>query len=182
MKIQSLKGEFDLAALLKAAKDAKNGSIVVIKGYTAKDGSISNYYLNFKTSYENTLKKSLELIIETENVGFDQHEFDSVKEDLIKSLTEKINGSVEIKTSNYLELVPGIKFHPETGNVYISGILIPDKEGDLKVIIKEKEVSKPVKSKERTLIKKALEEKTPLARYRTFTLNGNFESISLVKQ
>jgi hypothetical protein len=185
MNVNSLNGSFDLATLIQNAKNTKNGSIVVIKGYIAKDGSVCNYYMNFKTSYMSCLKKALESIKNLENINFDSIQFDQAKQEVMESLQKRIeNNTNEIVKEDdcFITLCPGVKLHKTLGNVYISGVLIPNQNGDLKDTIQEKTENKKVNSSQKTIIKRWLENQTSLSKWRTFVLNGNFESISLIKE
>jgi hypothetical protein len=183
---------FQLTELIKQANLARNGSVVVIKGYHKTDGGIADYYLNFKVSYINLLKKSLDIIKGTsilevyENFKESEVITPRIANEARDSLIESYERRLEVAESglegedNFIDLCSGIKMHKSTNDIYLSGLLIKNPNGEMKDVVKEAEVKRSVTHKPKTLVKNWLESKTSMNRWRMFILNGNFESLSLV--
>lgn len=149
-----------------------NGAkFVGIKGYTNKQGEISNYVINGnisvynakKSDYE-TLKNACPVTI-SEQIGHNVELTKKVLADMVDRAEKNLSENIEERTNQsqgqsnaYRTLTNGVQLHIDSKNVHIFGKYIS------KVTIKKGEPKPEVKSKEPTIIKnkitKLLELKT----------------------
>lgn len=112
---------------LKAATDKSitGVSFVSIRNYTNTSGETSNNLINVGASYANAKRKDIETL---ENLNVAEHSFKSTPElieearvALIAAFIAPDKARSEGQTNAYTQIVPGVKVHNETGQIYIYG-------------------------------------------------------------
>lgn len=135
-------------------------------------GEVANYLLNIGVSIENLYRKDITTLTDLlptltgDHLSVAQEILDSLNESLEKGIgnnSRYVHSAENADTYTNLEGFPGVKVHNETGDIYVSGILVR------KTVIVEG-TYKEVKSRPRTLIKKELEKGLRKSKYRQFAI------------
>lgn len=164
---------FEQFAQLKGAK------FVGINGYTNSNGEVSNQIINCNVNIENAKKKDLETLKNfpasklneiAKKVGATKEEALKAIEELIVSAERNLSSDNRTaqsiaQTEAYTQLGKGIKFHNETGDLYISGF------ANNKTVLVEGEYKK-VNSSPKTLVKKEVNKGLRMYKFRSFKLSN----------
>jgi hypothetical protein len=135
--------------------DIRNSStFLMIKNYKNDKGENSDYILKFHASYENTVNRSKEIIKTMSFSPSKEHIRDAILKDL-DNLNKKSNNWNDAKDSNG-NVIPGLKIHPDTGKIYIQGLLHM-----------KRSTFKMVKAKPKSE-KQIIWEKLPISQWRMF--------------
>ncbi len=168
-----------LAAAVSALHGNARGGFISLTNYTAHSGRIepetSSYMLNGKISYENTLRRSIEMVedgtISVADVcNSASADAETVKKAMAEQLKswhkslDRIESGEPPDETHYEHFGAGAKRHRETGILHVSGLLV-------RKTIKTPGTYKPVKSALKTLAKKALVRMTPMGKWRQFRLS-----------
>lgn len=138
--------------LNNAIKKSPNGvTFISIKNYTNSSGEISNNLINIGASYERAKQADIEFL---KNLDITKIEGDPIL--LAQARTELINSFIKPnenisngQINAYVNILPGLKVHIETGEIYIYGYR------ENKTIVQKGEY-KEVKSKPLTIAKNIL--------------------------
>lgn len=141
--------------------------------YENASGEIANYSIVFHMSYEQAVKKSLQMISEYEAVGdLEIKAKNQLIESYQKSLDKMETTPMEEIMDGYQHFraedgyVKGVKLHLETGNLHLYGLLN-------KKSVKVPGTYKDKKSSELTLVKNRLSKNLPVSKFRQFTITAD---------
>ena len=169
--------------LLDQFAKVKGAKIIAVNGYVSTSKRIepetANYVLNVNVNIENAKKKDLETLKNfpasqlleiaekcgaTNEIALQALEelIISKEQNLSKELNERTNQSIA-QTEAYTQLGKGLKFHNETGVLYVSGFQISKK-----VLIEG--VYKPTNSGAKTKVKRAIEKTLRMSKFRIFKI------------
>ena len=165
--------------LLNKFADLQGAKFVGINGYTNKNGEKSNQIINCNVNIENAKKADLETLknFPASTLNEIATKIGASKEDALKAIEELIvsaernltaddrTTSSVAQTEAYTSLGKGLKFHNETGDLYVSGF------ANNKTIIVEGEY-KVVNSAFKTLVKKAVNKTLKMSKFRSFRLDS----------
>jgi hypothetical protein len=107
----------------------KNGcTFVRVKNYTNAQGEIQDVTINVGTSYENAKKRDLQFL-QGLNVSTIKHNYSDVTPELLEAARVELINSIltpnkvmsEAQKNAYVHLMDGLKFSPETKQLYIFG-------------------------------------------------------------
>lgn len=179
---KELTSEFPaLAAAVSALHNNARGGFIALTNYTARTGRIepetSNYMLNGRVNYANTLRRSIEMVEDgTVSVADVCKSANADAETVKKAIAEQLKSwhkSLDrLETgdppdeTHYEHFGAGAKCHKETGILHVSGLLV-------RKTIKTPGTYKPVKSALKTLAKKTLVRMTPMGKWRQFRLSAD---------
>jgi hypothetical protein len=171
---------FNNAEELRAAFEAgkiEHPRFVSIRNYENKQGEIANYLINLGVSYEHLLQEDLIVLSFLSPQDFDfpanvePHSSDAYDE-LIKSLEKNVSNDKsehtkmsQVQSDTYSKLVPNVKYHNETGQIYIVGLLVK------KTIIRPGNY-KQVNSRPKTIAKNIMRKTLKSTKYRQFILSN----------
>jgi hypothetical protein len=173
-----MKNLFEQFAKVKGAK------FIGINNYVATSNRVkpetANYVINTNINEMNAKKKDLEtlkkfpasqLLEIAKKCGASKEEAMKAVEELIVSKEKNLSTNIEERTNQskgqtdaYTQLGKGLKFHNETGVLYVTGLV------QSKKVIIEGEYKK-VNSAPKTLVKKAIERTLRMSKYRTFKIS-----------
>lgn len=173
---------FNKFATLKGAK------LIGVNGYTNSGGEISNQVINTNISVENAKVKDLEtlkifpasqLLEIATKVGATKEVAMQAVEELIvaseknlsKDLEERTNQS-KAQTDAYTSFGNGLKFHNETGDLFITGF------AHSKKVLVEGEYKK-VNSSPKTLVKKEVSRTLRMAKFRSLKISNIGNSLNV---
>jgi len=156
-----------------------------VNGYTAKSGEVSNHTINVNVDIEAAKKSDLETLKNYPTVKLDKlAESFEVDYDVASKALEELITSAEKNLTNdtqtvqskaqsdaYTSLGKGLRIHNENLNIYITGF------ANSKNVIVEGEY-KVVKSRPKTLIKKAIQKGLKMSKFRNFKL-GEAQVLSI---
>jgi len=165
--------------LMQKFSTLKGAKFVGINGYTNKAGEVSNQIINCNVSVSNAKKADLETLknFPASQLNEIAKEVGASKEEALKAIEELIasaerNLSADNKTASsiaqtdaYTQLGKGVKFHNETGDLYITGF------ANNKTILVEGEYKK-VNSAPKTKVKKAVNKTLKMSKFRSFKLSS----------
>lgn len=168
-----------MSNLMEKFASLKGAKFVGINGYTNKQGEVSNQIINCNVSVENAKKADLETLKNfpasqlneiAKKVGADKETALKAIEELIvsaeRNLTSDNRTASSIgQTDAFTQLGKGIKFHNETGDLYITGF------ANNKTVLVEGEYKK-VNSAPKTLVKKAVNKTLKMSKFRSFKLSN----------
>lgn len=173
--------------LIKKFAELKGAKFVGISGYTSKStGEVSNIVINTNISVENAKKKDLltlqnfpasklnEIALK---VGATKEVALLAIEEMIVSAEKNLSADnrtaqSQAQTDAYTHITNGIKFHNETGDLYVTGF------AKSKTVLVEGE-HKVVKSNPKTLVKKEVSKVLKMYKFRTFKLSNVSEKITM---
>lgn len=164
----------------KLATIRPDSTFLSIRGYiSATSGEIANFQIAFHMSYKNALERSVIALEAT----IPENDIQSLaKTELLasyaKSLDKINNEPLEILGEHYdrvLDLegnpIKGIKFHSETGNLHLFGLLV-------KKTVLVTGTHKPVNKRPLTIEKDILSKELPVSRFRQFIIKpGSYNEI-----
>lgn len=143
-------------------------------------GEHARHLLNVGGSVENMYRKDVQTL-ETEIIPNLTGEELSVAKEILGSLKESLdlgigNNSRYVHADTYtaIEGYPGVKYHNETGEISVSGILVHKK-------VITPGTYKEVKSRPRTIIKRNIESQLRKSKYRQFVIPMNDDRLMKVK-
>lgn len=147
---------------------------MTISGYSNANGEIANYSIVFNVSYENALKKSIEII---NNYNAESNLQKTAKAEVLKSLNKSLTNLESVgdgydKVVSKGKLIKGIKFHRSSAAYHIYGFVVHKK-----VLLPA--TYKDVKSSDLTIEKRKLMKLCPVSKYRQFKLSNSFEKIAI---
>ena len=167
--------------LLNKFAELRGAKFVGINGYINKNGEVSNQIINCNVNIENAKKADLETLKNfpasklneiAEKVGASKEDALSAIEEMIVSAEKNLSANIEDRTASsqaqtdaYESLGKGIKFHKETGDLYITGF------ANNKTILVEGEYKK-VNSAPKTLVKKEVTKGLKMYKFRSFKLSN----------
>lgn len=143
--------------------------------YTTKEtGEVAKYSIilgaDTHTLYEKDVKKLEKAIRWLKRINAAPHVIQAAEE-VLASRTESLTKGVgnnsaytNADTYDYIDGLPGVRIHKETGALYVSGLL------NNKVVIQDGAPRKKVNSAPKTIAKKRLGYVLPSGRYRMFAL------------
>jgi len=177
-----------LAAAIGALHENARGGFIGITNYTAHSGRVepetSMYTLNGNVSYENVLRRSIEMVEDgtvtvadiCKSANVDAETAKKAMGEQLKSWhksLDRIESGEPPDETHYEHFGAGAKRHRETGILHVSGLLV-------RKTIKRPGTYKPVKSALKTLAKKALVRMTPAGKWRQFRLSaGRYERVAV---
>lgn len=144
---------------LQTMESLSDQMFLQIDGYQNQFGEISNYDLSFRAPYKQALAKSLVNILQYQPIDALEKQ---AQELIIESLNQSLTNPKEDTT--YKHLVPGVKEHQGTGELYVFGMVIN------KTVL-QPGVYKEVASKPLTLARQKLERDLPKSKYRQFKID-----------
>ena len=172
--------KFDNLNQFKASLEAGKITVprfVSIRGYENSKSEISNQLINLGVNYANMVQNEIDRLqslkiedFESENMTIellkDAHTklLDTMHRNISKEKEDHTNQS-KAQRDAYTYLLPNVKYHNDTGHVYITGLLVN------KTIIKEGNYPKPSKSRPLTIAKRVLSKDSKLNKYRIFRLD-----------
>lgn len=140
--------------------------------YTNKEGEVSKRTINIGVSYENMLKKDIETlptIAYVPSSEYTKKDWDDAMSELKESLEKRIvgekNALSEGQTDAYLPLTVGLRWHIGNSELHITGV-----SHRKEVVVAG--VYKVVKSRPKTIAKKAIESNFKSSKYRTFIVKN----------
>lgn len=173
-------------------KSSKGTEFIGIRNYTNQKGEVSNQTLNVGVdvlkakkadlkALQNLSIDQLKAIADTKGISLQVAE--SAFSELLMSELKNVSTEKELRTKQsqaqseaYLHINKGMKFHKETGALYVSGFVVA------KTVLVEGEY-KPVNSSDKTIMKNLLKKHLnfKMNAYRSFTfadaksykINGN---------
>jgi hypothetical protein len=165
--------------LMQKFASLKGAKFVGINGYTNKSGEVSNQIINCNINIENAKKADLETLknFPASKLNEIATKVGASKEDALRAIEELIvsaernltadnrTASSVAQTDAYTQLGKGIKFHNETGDLYITGF------ANNKTVLVEGEYKK-VNSSAKTLVKKAVNKSLKMSKFRSFRLSN----------
>jgi len=166
--------------LMQKFSTLKGAKFVGINGYkSVKSGEVSNFTINCNISVENAKKADLETLknFPASQLNEIAKEIGATKEEALKAIEELIASAERNLTSDnrttssvsqtdtYTQLGKGIKFHNETGDLYITGF------ANTKTVLVEGEYKK-VNSAPKTKVKKAINKTLKMSKFRSFKLSN----------
>lgn len=162
--------------VINLVKNAVNNSITgvsffSIKGYTNKQGEISNNLINVGINYAKSKQQDIEFL---ENINLKDYEFKSpldlindARLDLIVSFLSPDENRSNGQINAYTTIFSGVKVHNESGLLYIYGYRVN------KTVIKEGEY-KAVKSSAKTIAKNELRKMLKTSKFTQYAIEiGN---------
>ena len=172
-----------------------NAQFIVIHNYKNNDGELSTYSLCWRISYENAVKRSLEILknfdISKQNLTEKKYtilHLQEALEELIDSLVVTLThgtGNNPLATSahaydsvtdRYGKLIPGVKIHREQDVLHLTNVFRLNK------IVHCPTVYKKVNHSMKTLAKNDLRKLLPLRKFGQFKLEpGKFERMVVQK-
>lgn len=167
--------------LLNKFAELKGAKFVGINNYTNSKGEVSNQIINCNVSITNAKKADLETLKNfpasklneiAKKVGASKEDaLQAIEEmtiaaekNLSKHMEERTKSS-QAQTDAYESLGKGIKFHKETGDIYITGF------ANNKTVLVEGEYKK-VNSAPKTLVKKEITKGLKMYKFRNFRLSN----------
>lgn len=164
--------------LFKKFAELKGAKFVGINGYTNKQGETSNQVINCNVNIENAKRADLVTLLAfpASKLNDIANEVGATKEQALMALEQLVESSKknlskdertaqsEAQSDAYTQLGTGLKFHNETGDLYVSGF------ANNKTVLVEGEY-KAVKSSPKTLVKKAIQKTLKMSKYRSFKLS-----------
>lgn len=165
--------------LFEKFNELNGAKLVGIQGYTNKNGELSNQVINCNVNIENAKKKDLEALktFPASKLNEIAKKVGASKEDALRAIEELIEASERNLSSDnrtaqsiaqseaYTKLGKGLKFHNETGDLYVTGFLN-------KKTVLVKGSYKVVNSSAKTLVKKEVNKGLRMAKYRSFVLRN----------
>ena len=167
--------------LLNKFAELKGAKFVGINGYTNSKGEVSNQIINCNVNITNAKKADLEtlkkfpasqLLEIATKVGANKQDALLAVEEMIVSSEKNLSDNMEDRTAQsqaqtdaYESLGKGIKFHKETGDLYITGF------ANNKTVLVEGEYKK-VNSAFKTLVKKEVTKTLKMYKFRSFRLSS----------
>ena len=165
--------------LVEKFQELKGAKFVGINGYTNSNGEKSNQIINCNVNIENAKKADLETLknFPASKLNAIAKEVGASKEEAMKAIEELIASAERNLTSDdrtnqslgqteaYTQLGKGIKFHNETGDLYVTGF------ANNKIVLVEG-VYKHVNSSSKTLVKKAVSKTLKMSKFRSFKLSS----------
>ena len=162
--------------LMQKFASLNGAKFVGINGYTNKSGEVSNQIINCNVSITNAKKADLETLKNfpasklnaiAKEVGATKEEaleaIEAMIESAEKNLSNHKTNQSEAQANAYTHLGKGLKFHNETGDLYITGF------ANNKTILVEGEYKK-VNSSPKTLVKKAITKGLKMYKFRNFKI------------
>lgn len=152
----------------------KNGcTFVRVRNYTNAQGEIQDVTINVGTSYENAKKRDLQFL-QSLKVGSLKNSYADVSTELLEVARLELISSIlapnkamsEAQKNAYVHLMDGLKFSPETKQLYIFGTKV---EGT-KVVKQEGEYKADTR-KPLTKAKDLLRSKLSTGKYRQYVLS-----------
>ncbi len=168
-----------------------SAQFAVIKGYTNRYGEVSNHSILWRVSYENVLKRSLEIL---KNINVNELTSDALPVSVIKQAQEELVDSFKEtlekgtgNNSNYTNAdtyervldiegkpIKGLKLHKADQILHITGVF-----RQAKVVLVEGNYP-VVNSRPKTIAKKKLRKLTPINKWGQYKLTiDRFDSISI---
>jgi hypothetical protein len=172
----------ELKAAIEAGK-IKTPRFVSFRNYPNKQGEISNYLVNLGVNHKHLLEEDLIVLsfLSTEDFDFPeiaQPYATKAYDELITSLTKNVSDDKEDHTTaskaqldTYTTVLPNVKVHNETGEVYITGHVIR------KTVIQPGEY-KPTNKRPKTIAKDVMRKIFKTSKYRQFILK-NIQSMRI---
>ena len=171
--------------LLEKFRNLNGAKFVGIDGYVNKSGEVSNQVINCNVSIENAKKADLVTLLSfpasklneiAEQVGATKEQALTALEELVtsakKNLTKERTVASQAQTDAYTQLGKGVKFHNETGDLYVTGFAVSKK------VLVEGEYKK-VKSNPKTLVKKEINKTLKMYKFRSFRLSNVGNNIAI---
>lgn len=153
-----------VSEIIDLNKNVKSARFVSIHNHVSKEtGEVSNYIINLNVNYDNLKKRDLSLLQELTLTGIEE----IARMELVNSFEKNANAETASNYSKaqkeaYTHLTKNIKIHNETGEVFITGMLV-------KKQVVTTGTYKVVNSSEKTLAKKKLQKTLRSTKYRTFS-------------
>lgn len=152
----------------------KNGcTFVRVKNYTNAQGEVQDVTINVGTSYENAKKRDLQFL-QGLNVSTLKHNYSDVNPELletarlelIKSIIAPNKAMSEGQKNAYVHLMDGLKFSPETKQIYIFGTKVEGTKVVTKAAEYKADTRKPL-TKAKDIIRKDMS----TGKYRQYVLS-----------
>ena len=155
--------------------------------YRNKQNELSKYVVLVGISYENWVNKKIAALESLETTDLQSIALDKnisidvvneAKESLLSSLLKNKNEETASNQSKgqkdaYLPLESGARLHLESKNIQVYGLLVS------KTVIEAGEPKKPVKSKDLTIAKKAIEKYLNFSAFVTFNIENEETIINI---
>lgn len=167
-----------MSDLIQKFASLKGAKFIGINGYTNKSGEVSNQIINCNVNITNAKKADLETLKNfpasklndiAEKVGATKEVAMEAIEAMIDSAEKNLSNhktkQSEAQTDAYTHLGKGLKFHNETGDLYITGF------ANNKTVLVEGEYKK-VNSSPKTLVKKEITKGLKMYKFRNFRLSN----------
>lgn len=175
--------QYDLVNFFAQLKPSS--TFLQIRDYLGATNEVAHFNLIFNFSYENALKKSIDLLnAKTVSTKLEKEAKKELLESYQKSLDNISNeDTTKSKEDGYVSFkdaegnpIKGIKMNKETKDLYLYGLLTD------KVILKKGSL-KEKNSSEKTKIKEELKKDLPVNKFRQFKLSQDkFSSILIQKK
>jgi hypothetical protein len=153
--------------------ELKGAKFVNIKGYTNKNGEISDQLINANISVENAKKRDLEVLknfdvatLEVENIELAKTALTELINSAEKNLSQENRTTQSLAQSDaYISLGKGLKLNKETREVHVTGFV------ESKTVLVEG-VYPETNKREKTIIKEAIKRTANLRmnKYRSYIL------------
>lgn len=169
--------------VIELSKLRKSSTILCLHKYKSQNGEIADFMLSFHISYENALKKSLEIV---KNYVPSDPLHETAKEQIISSFESSLE---KIRTTEIEEIddayerffdddgryIKGVKLHRDTECVHLYGLL-----REKRVIVQG--TYKNVNSRPLTIAKRDIEKLCPVSKFRQFKITpSQVEKIKVEK-
>lgn len=178
----------DTLELIKKCAKLKGAKLVGIKGYKNSKGEISNQIINVNIDIMKAKEKDLETLKSFEpsklaeialKVGATMEEGNLALSEMIIAAEKNLSKDLEERTAHskgqseaYTHITKGIKFHNETGEIFLIGFAHRKK-------ILVKGTYPKVNSKPKTLVKNEINKILKMYKYRNLKISNIIENVNI---